>query len=149
MNNQVKITSADIFGRQFIGFDRLVEHISGQDSNNYPPHNVIITGDDTRIIEFALAGFTQDDVSITVEDAVLTISSESLESDEDRVYIHKGISARSFVKRFSLAEYWEVYNAEFYNGILTISLKQEIPESKKPKSIEIATRWANDLSEQA
>ena len=137
MNNQVKITSADIFGRQFIGFDRLVEHISGQDSNNYPPHNVIITGDDTRIIEFALAGFTQDDVSITVEDAVLTISSEALESDEDRVYIHKGISARSFVKRFSLAEYWEVYNAEFYNGILTISLKQEIPESKKPKTIAI------------
>jgi len=137
MNNQVKITSADIFGRQFIGFDRLVEHLTSQDTSNYPPHNVIITGEDTRTIEFALAGFTHEDVNITVEDAVLTISSEALESDEDRVYIHKGISARSFVKRFSLAEYWEVKNAEFHNGILTISLKQEIPEAKKRKDIEI------------
>ena len=136
MNNQVKITTADIFGRNFIGFDRLVEHLTNQDSN-YPPHNVIITGDDTRTIEFALAGFTQDDVSITVEDAVLTISSEALEGDEDRIYIHKGISARSFVKRFSLAEYWEVDVAEFHNGILTISLKQEIPDAKKPKTIAI------------
>ena len=137
MNKHATITTADIFGRQFIGFDRLVEHLTSQESSNYPPHNVIITGDDTRIIEFALAGFTQDDVSITVEDAVLTISSEALEGDEDRVYIHKGISARSFVKRFSLAEYWEVETAEFHNGILTVSLKQEIPESMKPRTIAI------------
>ena len=137
MNNLVKITSADIFNRQFIGFDRLFDHLTATDSSNYPPHNVIITGDDTRTIEFALAGFTQDDVNITVEDAVLTISSESIEGDEDTVYIHKGISARSFVKRFNLAEYWEVSSAEFHNGILTISLKQEIPEAKKRKDIEI------------
>ena len=115
----------------------LILLITSLESNNYPPHNVIITGDDTRIIEFALAGFTQEDVNITVEDAVLTISSEALEEDEDRVYIHKGISARSFVKQFSLAEYWEVEGAEFHNGILTISLKQEIPEAKKPKTIAI------------
>ena len=137
MNNQVKITAADIFNRQFIGFDLLFDHLSGQESSNYPPHNVIVTGDDTRTIEFALAGFTHEDVNITVEDAVLTISSEALEGDEDRIYIHKGISARSFVKRFNLAEYWEVGNAEFHNGILTISLKQEIPEAKKRKNIEI------------
>ncbi len=137
MNNLVKITSADIFNRQFIGFDRLFDQLTSQESSNYPPYNVIITGDDTRTIEFALAGFTHDDVNIDVEDAVLTISSEALGGDEDRIYIHKGISARSFVKRFSLAEYWEVSSAEFHNGILTISLKQEIPEAKKRKSIEI------------
>jgi molecular chaperone IbpA len=137
MNNLVKITSADIFNRQFIGFDRLFDHLTSQESSNYPPHNVVITGDDTRTIEFALAGFTRDDVNITVEDAVLTISSESLNEEEDRIFIHKGISARSFVKRFSLAEYWEVSSAEFQNGILTISLKQEIPEAKKRKDIEI------------
>ena len=149
MNNQVKITAADIFNRQFIGFDRLFDHLTNQDSSNYPPHNVIITSENTRAIEFALAGFTHEDVNIEVEDAVLTISSEALEGDEDRIYIHKGISARSFVKRFSLAEYWEVETAEFHNGILTISLKQEIPEAKKRKNIEIATRWGDDLSEQA
>jgi len=137
MNKHATITSADIFGRQFIGFDRLFDQLSSQESNNYPPHNVVITGDDTRTIEFALAGFTRDDVNITVEDAVLTISSESLTEEEDRIFIHKGISARSFVKRFSLAEYWEVSSAEFQNGILTISLKQEIPEAKKRKDIEI------------
>jgi molecular chaperone IbpA len=137
MSNHATITSADIFSRQFIGFDRLFDHLTSQESSNYPPHNVVITGDDTRTIEFALAGFTRDDVNITVEDAVLTISSESLNEEEDRIFIHKGISARSFVKRFSLAEYWEVSSAEFQNGILTISLKQEIPEAKKRKDIEI------------
>lgn len=137
MNSILKITSADIFNRQFIGFDRLFDQLTSQESSNYPPHNIVITGDDTRTIEFALAGFSRDDVTITVEDAVLTISSESLNEEDDRIYIHKGISARSFVKRFSLAEYWEVSNAEFRDGILTISLKQEIPEAKKPKDIKI------------
>lgn len=137
MNNHATITSADIFSRQFIGFDRLFDQLTSQETSKYPPHNIVITGDDTRTIEFALAGFSRDDVDITVEDAVLTISSEALDGDNDRIYIHKGISARSFVKRFSLAEYWEVSNAEFRDGILTISLKQEIPEAKKPKAIEI------------
>jgi len=131
-----RITSADIFNRQFIGFDRIVDHLSSLQSNNYPPHNIIITGDDTRNIEFALAGFQRDDVEITVEDDVLTVSGEPA-IDEDKVYVHQGIASRSFTKQFSLAEYWEIENAEFSNGILTITLKQEIPEAKKPKQIEI------------
>ena len=131
-----RITSADIFNRQFIGFDRIVDHLSSLQSNNYPPHNIIITGDDTRSIEFALAGFQRDDVDITVEDDVLTVSGEPA-ADEDKIYVHQGIASRSFTKQFSLAEYWEIDSAEFSNGILTILLKQEIPEAKKPKQIEI------------
>lgn len=131
-----RITSADIFNRQFIGFDRIVDHLSSLQSNNYPPHNIIITGDDTRSIEFALAGFQRDDVEITVEDDVLTVSGEPA-VDEDKVYVHQGIASRSFTKQFSLAEYWEIDSAEFSDGILTILLKQEIPEAKKPKQIEI------------
>lgn len=132
-----RITSADIFNRQFIGFDRIVDHLSSLQSNNYPPHNIIITGDDTRSIEFALAGFQRDNVDITVEDDVLTVSGEPAETDEDKVYVHQGIASRSFTKQFSLAEYWEIEKAEFTDGILTVSLKQEIPEYKKPKQIEI------------
>lgn len=132
-----RITSADIFNRQFIGFDRIVDHLSSLQSNNYPPHNIIITGDDTRSIEFALAGFQRDDVDITVEDDVLTVSGEPAATDEDKVYVHQGIASRGFTKQFSLAEYWEIDGAAFADGILTISLKQEIPEYKKPKQIEI------------
>ena len=147
MKELARITSADIFNRQFIGFDRILDHLSSINTNAYPPHNIVITGDDTRSIEFALAGFHADDVEITIEDSVLTVSGES-KADEEKVYIHQGIASRSFKKQFSLAEYWEIQDAEFNNGILTISLIQEIPEAKKPKRIEIATRWGDDLSEQ-
>lgn len=138
MNRQelARISSADIFNRQFIGFDRIVDHLSSFNANSYPPHNIIITGDDTRSIEFALAGFLPDDVEITIEDSVLTVSGET-KVDEEKVYIHQGIASRSFKKQFSLAEYWEVESADFGNGILTILLKQEIPEAKKPKKIQI------------
>lgn len=136
MNEIARITSADIFNRQFIGFDRLVEHISSLQSNNYPPHNIVITGEDTREIEFALAGFLPDDVTVKIEDTVLTVSGES-PTNEEKIYVHKGIAARSFKKQFNLAEYWEVENAAFSNGILIISLKQEIPEAKKLKTIKI------------
>lgn len=137
MNNELaRITAGDIFSRQFIGFDRILNHLSQVQNNSYPPHNIIITGDNTREIEFALAGFLPSDINITVEDAVLSVTGES-SVDEEKVYAHRGIAARSFTKQFSLAEYWEIENAEFQNGILTISIKQEIPEAKKPKSIKI------------
>lgn len=136
MNEIARITSADIFNRQFIGFDRIVDHLSSLQSNSYPPHNIVITGEDTREIEFALAGFLPEDVTITIEDTVLTVSGESV-SDDERTYVHRGIAARSFTKQFSLAEYWEIERAEFKNGILTILLKQEIPEAKKSKTIKI------------
>ena len=135
MNDAIKITSADIFNRQFIGFDRLFESMMNQQTSSYPPHNIVITNEDTRDIEFALAGFLPDDVNVTIEDAVLTVTGEALR--EERVYVHRGIAARSFTKRFNLAEYWEIEGAEFSNGILTISLKQEIPEAKKAKTIAI------------
>ena len=128
-----------VLSNYVIGFDSLfqeLENIKDQFSSNYPPHNIIITGDDTRSIEFALAGFQRDDVDITVEDDVLTVSGEPA-ADEDKIYVHQGIASRSFTKQFSLAEYWEIDSAEFSNGILTILLKQEIPEAKKPKQIEI------------
>jgi len=136
MNELARITSGDIFSRQFIGFDRIMEHLSLAQANSYPPHNIIITGDNTREIEFALAGFLPDDISITIEDAVLSVTGES-SANEEKIYAHRGIAARSFTKQFSLAEYWEIEKAEFSNGILTVSIKQEVPEAKKLKAIKI------------
>ena len=135
MNKQLRILSDDILNSNFVGFDRLFDQFSGTTSNSYPPHNLIRTGEDTQEIEFALAGFSSEEVTVTVEDGIVTITGSK--ADDERDYIHRGISARQFTKKFPLSMYWEATGAEFKDGILVISLKQEIPEAKKPKQIEI------------
>jgi len=136
MNKEVRIIADDIFNRHFVGFDRLFDQFANVNVNSYPPHNVIKTGEDTRDIEFALAGFTEEDIDVTVENGVLTVAGEQ-KSEDGRVYLYQGIAARAFTKQFSLSDYWEVTGAKFTNGILTVSTKQEIPEAVKPKQIEI------------
>ena len=136
MNKQLRILSDDILNSNFVGFDRFFDQFANIASNSYPPHNIVRTGEDTQAIEFALAGFSADEVDISVEDSVVTITGEKTE-EEDRDYIWHGISARQFTKNFPLTAYWEVTGAEFKDGILIISLKQEIPEAKRPKQIEI------------
>ena len=136
MNKQLRIISDDILNRHFVGFDRLFDQFAGTQTNSYPPHNVVQTGDNTRDIEFALAGFRQEDIDVTVEDGVLTVTGASFVA-EDKEYLWQGIATRAFTKQFSLAEYWEVTDASFKDGILTVSTRQEIPEAKKPKTIEV------------
>lgn len=136
INKQLRIISDDILNGHFLGYNQIFDRFANMHSNSYPPHNIVATGDDTRDIEFAIAGFLPEEIDVTVENAVLTVSTEQTEPN-DKNYIHCGISKRGFTKQFSLAEYWEVEKAEFKNGILTISIKQEIPEAKKPKSIKI------------
>jgi molecular chaperone IbpA len=107
--------------------------------NNYPPYNLINVADSLFILEFALAGFDKDEVSITVENGQLKISGQrsEVEEDESVTYLHKGIAARKFSTVFNLPEYMEVEQALFSNGILEITLEKRIPEEKKPKTIEI------------
>ena len=136
MNEQLRIVSDDILIRQFIGFDRLFDQFAGVQTNSYPPHNVVKTGEDTRDIEFALAGFAEDDISVVVEDGVLTVAGAQGVEDE-REYLWKGIGTRAFTKQFSLSEYWVVTGAKFTNGVLVISTTQEVPEAVKPKTIKI------------
>lgn len=135
MNKQLRILSDDILNSNFVGFDRFFDQFAHITSNSYPPHNIVRTSEDTREIEFALAGFSSNEVDITVEDSVVTITGEKEEDERD--YIWHGISARQFTKKFPLTSYWEVKAAEFKDGILIISLKQEIPEAKRPKQITI------------
>jgi molecular chaperone IbpA len=132
----LRILSDDILNSNFVGFDRFFDQFSNVATNAYPPHNVIRLDDDTRQLEFALAGFSSDDVSIEVKDNILTITGDKTVED-DKEYIWRGISSRKFVKQFSLTDYWEVDGAAFEDGILTISLHREVPEALKPKTIKI------------
>lgn len=107
----------------------------------YPPYNVIHSKDKNEwYLEFALAGFEKDDITITTDKNVLTVSGETKEDKdlpEDIRYVYKGIAGRKFTRSFNLPEYAEVAKAELKNGILTIDLVINIPEEKKPKTITI------------
>ena len=106
-------------------------------TNTYPPYNVVRINDDKIVMEFAVAGFKKDEISITAEKNVLSINAEKPDAD-DKKYLHKGIATRRFTRSFSLPEYYEVDSAGFENGILYINLVRNIPEEKKPKSIKIS-----------
>ena len=107
--------------------------------NNYPPYNLIKVGEDLFILEFALAGFDKEQVSITVENNQLKVSGQRSEVEEDKsvTFLHKGIAARKFSTVFNLPEHVEVESAIFSNGILEVTLEKHVPEEKKPKTIEI------------
>lgn len=120
-----------------IGIDRIFSEIENTIKGNttYPPHNVIKDGEDSYVIELAVAGFTRDQIDIETEDSTLTITGEA--QKDDREYAHKGISTRSFTRRFTLAEYVEVTDATLTDGILRISLKRNVPEEKQPRKVSI------------
>ncbi len=105
-------------------------------NTTYPPYNVVKISDDKVVMEFAVAGFKRDEISITTEKNVLSIKADKPESEEKN-YLHKGIAARKFSRSFALPEYYEVEYAGFEDGILYIDLVKNVPEEKKPKTISI------------
>ena len=128
----------DNFSRQAIGFDRLFDvmnNIRGKDVN-YPPYDIIKQDEETFIIEFALSGFSKDDLNITVKENHLTIEGDYIRG-EDLEYLHKGIAKRSFTRDFVLADTLNVEDVTFSEGILRVVLKQIVPEEQKPKKIKI------------
>jgi molecular chaperone IbpA len=108
-------------------------------SDKFPPHNIIKVNDTHYMVELAIAGFDEKEVDITVKDGLMTIKGEKQQADNEVNYLHKGIGTRSFSKTIRLADTIEVQGAAFKNGILSIGLENIIPESKKPKKIEIGT----------
>ena len=139
-----KITAFDLspFYRNAIGvdrlFDRIVNQIDHAASTNYPPYNIVETGETTYEVQVAVAGFSQGDLEITVKDGELIITGEKSESlPEGHVVRHHGISARKFIRTFSLGDYVEVRTAIARDGILTVKLERIVPESAKPKTIAI------------
>jgi molecular chaperone IbpA len=105
-------------------------------TSNYPPYNINKVSDEHYVLEFAVAGFNQYGIDISVEKDVLTVKGERNE-DEKANYVYKGIAGRKFTRSFSLPEYFEVDKASMIDGILYIDLYKNVPEEKKPKKIEI------------
>ena len=127
-----------------LGFDRFfddVEKLLNMDVqktiSNFPPHNIIKVDDTRYVVELAVAGFSKDEIDISVNQGELTVKGEKT-SDTDKVqYLHKGIGTRSFTKTLTIADTIEVRGAEFKDGILRIGLENIVPDSKKPRKIEI------------
>jgi molecular chaperone IbpA len=120
-----------------IGIDRFFTEVENAIKGNttYPPHNVIKDGEDSYGIELAVAGFSRDQISIETQDGLLKITGEA--QTDEREYVYKGISTRSFTRQFTLAEYVEVTDATLQDGILSVSLKRNVPEEKQPRKVKI------------
>ena len=129
--------------RSAIGFDRMASLLntmttSEQNQPAYPPYNIELTGDDSYRISMAVAGFEQSELDIQVEQNRLTVSGKKPEEDEQRNFLHRGIAARNFERRFQLADHVKVTDAKLANGLLHIELVREIPEAMKPRKVEIS-----------
>jgi|TARA_B100000035_G_C20639288_1_gene395884 molecular chaperone IbpA len=121
-----------------VGFDRFfdtLDIVSNTDVKGFPHYNIKKVNEGEWEIDFALAGFSKDNIDINVKENKMTVKGE-IESDNEE-YLYKGISTKKFFKTFSLAEYTEPTEATMENGVLKIKLKQELPEEKKPKTIKI------------
>jgi molecular chaperone IbpA len=142
MTNTLTLRSLDIpsIHKFAVGFDNMFDELlrTSQANTNYPPYNIVKHGDDNFAIELAVAGFKDGEINIQVERNQLTVKGEqAIDLDNQVEYLHRGISARSFSRTWTLADHVEVAGAKSENGILTISLERKVPEEQKPKSIAI------------
>lgn len=135
--------------RSLVGFDRLaqqLEQAKSESGSNWPPYNIESTGDDAWRIELAVAGFKTDELTLEVNQNLLTVTGRKTANDDaERRYLHRGLAERDFERRFQLADYVVVVNAGLENGLLSIDLKRELPEAMKPRRIEIAAGEARGL----
>ncbi len=130
--------------RSTIGFDRLarlVDSATRVDSTalSYPPYNIETTGEDSYRLTMAVAGFSQDEIDITVHENTLLVSGKAKQEDENGRYLHRGIARRAFERRFSLADHIKVAGASLNNGLLHVDLVREIPETMKPRTIKVTS----------
>ena len=130
--------------RSTIGFDRLtrmVDAASRVDSSalSYPPYNIEKTGEDAYRLTMAVAGFSQDEVDVTVHENSLLVTGKAKKEVEEGRYLHRGIARRAFERRFSLADHIKVVGASLDNGMLHVDLVREVPEAAKPRKIEIGS----------
>ena len=140
MNNQ--LARIDALSRALVGFDTMFDQMerrfANSVSNNYPPHNIIKLDENEYAIQLAVTGFDKTEISVTVENNVLIVKGESQTTDyAPEQYLHRSLATRDFVKEFPLAEHIEVVGAETKNGMLTVKLIRDIPESAKPTVIDI------------
>jgi molecular chaperone IbpA len=125
--------------RTAIGFDRLARIVDNlpQDAAAYPPYNIEKTGDDSYRLSLAVAGFAADDIELTVKDNSLFVAGRVSEEATKREYLHRGIAARAFSRRFALADHMVVETADIANGMLNVTIKRVVPEALKPRRIPV------------
>jgi molecular chaperone IbpA len=126
--------------RTAIGFDRLARLADTvpQDAVSYPPYNIEKTGDDSYRLQLAVAGFSAEDIELTAKDNALIVAGRVAEETKGE-FLHRGIAARAFTRRFVLADHMVVEGAEIANGLLNISIRRVVPEALKPRKIAINT----------
>lgn len=140
-----RYTTLDLptFNRATVGFDRIFDEMDrmfhNSKTNSYPPYNIIKADENTYLIEIAVAGFDEDDFDIELHKGILTVRANVSASDVETNYIHKGIAARNFERKFTLADTVEVESVSLHQGMLTIRLVNIIPEEMQPKKIAINT----------
>ena len=140
MKQNLKTIDAHTLSRILIGFDQVINsRVSTTQQNNYPPHNLIQYNDTTYGIELAVAGFAKEEITVEVEQNCLIISGEknSEPLSSEMVYIHRGLAARNFQQAFPLAEYMEVIGASVKDGVLKIDIERIVPDTIKPRQIQI------------
>jgi molecular chaperone IbpA len=127
------------FERFFDDVEKLLASDVAKVSTSFPPHNIIKLDESRYVVELAVAGFSKDEIDITVEDGSLIVKGEKKDKDTEVTYLHRGIGTRSFTKTLTVADTIEVKGAEFKDGILRIGLENIIPEHKKPRKVEIGS----------
>ena len=129
--------------RATVGFDRIADLMDRVLTNDvaqptYPPYNIEKTAEDAYRISIAVAGFTPDDLSVEVKEGALIVAARKAPDTAEKTYLHRGIATRAFERRFALADHVRVTGATHEHGMLHIDLVREIPETMKPRRIEIA-----------
>lgn len=137
--------------RATVGFDQIADLMdralaSDVGQNTYPPYNIEKTADDAWRIAIAVAGFSENDLSIEMKDRALLVTARKAEDKTERNYLHRGIATRAFERRFQLADHVKVTGATHENGMLNIDLVREVPEALKPRRIEIASSGRVDAN---
>lgn len=130
--------------RSTVGFDQIANMMDRVLSNDgatpsYPPYNIEKTADDAYRISIAVAGFSDNDLSVEVREKALIVSARKADETEEKTYLHRGIATRAFERRFHLADHVHVTGAAHADGMLHIDLERQMPEALKPRQIQIAS----------
>src|SRR5215470_6534841 len=126
--------------RSTIGFDRLARLADAANAApSYPPYNIEKTGDEAYRLTMAVAGFSPEEIDLTVHENTLLVTGKAKKEDANVRYLHRGIARRAFERRFSLADHIKVAGASLVNGMLHVDLVHEVPESAKPRKIQIGS----------
>jgi molecular chaperone IbpA len=136
--------------RSTIGFDRLARLADAANTApSYPPYNIEKTGDDAYRLTMAVAGFSPEEIDLTVHENTLLVTGKAKKEDGNSRYLHHGIARRAFERRFSLADHIKVAGANLVNGMLHVDLVREVPEAMKPRKIAIVAEQPEVVEKKA